>query len=161
MNIAIYIRYTEGCERLGLEEQRTACYKYAAEQGHTIVGEYIDCFADPVANTPYSFEQMMHDSRSHQFQAVLVYCLDRISQDMYKLITCETELKNHGVTVLSASESCHATPSTMLMETLLAACFDYVRAEHSEKIKRGMRLARERRAAEKALQSANESTNRK
>jgi DNA invertase Pin-like site-specific DNA recombinase len=156
MKIAIYIRYTAGCERLGLDEQRTACYKYAAEYGHTIVGEYIDCFANGVVNTPSSFEKMMCDSLNKQFQGVLVYGADRISQDVYELITCKFRLEDYGVTLISVTEFCLADPGVLLLEKLFVACFQYLRAEHSARVKRGIQLAKERRAAEKALQSTNE-----
>lgn len=161
MNIAIYIRYTAGCERLGLDEQRTACYKYAAEQGHTIVGEYIDCFANGVANTPSSFKKLVFDSQEGQFQGVLVYSADRVSQNVYELISYKARLENHGIKLISVTESCLADPSTLLLERMFHACLQYMHDEHVMRVKRGMQLAKERKAAEKTLRTANESTNRK
>lgn len=161
MKIAIYIRYTAGCERLGLDEQRTTCYKYAAEQGHTIVGEYIDCFANGVANTPSSFKKLVFDSQEGHFQGVLVHSADRVSQNVYELISCKARLENHGIKLISVTESCLADPSTLLLERIFHACFQYMREEHAARVKRGMQLAKERKAAEKTLRTANESTNRK
>ena len=158
MKIAIYIRYTAGCERLGLDEQRTACYKYAAEQGHTIVGEYIDCFANGVANTPSSFKKLMFDSQEGQFQGVLVYSADRVSQNVYELISCKARLEKHGIKLISVTESCLADPSTLLLESMFHACLQYMHDEHSMRVKRGIQLAKERKAADKALQSTNENT---
>ena len=158
MNIVIYIRYTEGCLKLGMGEQRTACYKYAAEYGHTIVGEYIDCFANGVANTPSSFKKLMFDSHEGQFQGVLVYSADRVSRNVYELISYKARLENNGIKLISVTESCLADPSTLLLERIFHACFQYMREEHAARVKRGMQLAKERKAADKALQSTNENT---
>ena len=158
MKIAIYIRYTAGCERLGLDEQRTACYKHAAEQGHTIVGEYIDCFANGVANTPSSFKKLMFDSQEGQFQGVLVYSADRVSQNVYEFISCKARLEKHGIKLISVTESCLADSSTILLERMFHACFQYMHDEHSMRVKRGIQLAKERKAVEKALQSTDKNT---
>ena len=147
MNMVIYIRYEEGCPGLDIEEQRTACQKYAAAYGHTIFGEYIDCSTDGADGGRCAFIKMIRDSRKRRFDGILIYSADRFSRDVYELVTYKLRLEKMGIALVSATESCLVAPSVLLIERLLQAYAEYLHDEHSEKVKRGLRLAKERKAA--------------
>ncbi len=144
--VVIYIRHTEGCPRPSIEEQRNACRKYAAEHGCVITKEYIDCSSGAERNRD-AFAKMIHDSKKEGFQGVLVYSIDRFLQDAQTLVFYTVALKKSGVDLISVIEPYHVDPSMLLMENLLQAFAEYYRLEQSEKIKRGIRLAKERKAA--------------
>ena len=147
MNIAIYIRYAEGCPGVDIEGQRTACHKYAAAHGHNIFGEYIDCSTDGADGGRSAFAKMIRDSRKRRFEGILIYSADRFSRDVYELVTYKLRLEKMGIALISATESCLVAPSVLLIERLLQAYAEYLHDEHSEKVKRGLRLAKERKAA--------------
>jgi DNA invertase Pin-like site-specific DNA recombinase len=83
---------------------------------------------------------MIADSAKRQFQAVLVYQLDRFARNRYDSATCKSKLKKHGVKVLSARENISDDASGILVEGVLESMAEYFSAELSQKIKRGMAL---------------------
>lgn len=152
MNIAVYIHYTESSSALGIEEQRNACRKYAAEHGHSILTEYVDCTSNDVSSSYRAFNKMMRDSRRKKFDGILVYSSDQFSRDVHELVSHKLRLEKYGVALLSATEAHIVDPSTLMIERIRQAYAKYFREEHSEKVKRGIRLAKERRAAQAAAE---------
>ena len=147
MNIVIYIRHTEGRPGPSIEEQRNACRKYAAEHGYTITKEYIDSSSTGIDNNRAAFAKMMRDSQKKRFHGVLVYSADRFSRDMHALVVCKVRLEKNGVDLISVTESYRVDPSVVLIESIIQSFAEYMHEEHSEKVKRGIRLAKERKAA--------------
>jgi DNA invertase Pin-like site-specific DNA recombinase len=87
---------------------------------------------------------MIADSAKRQFQAVLVYQLDRFARNRYDSATYKSKLKKNGVKVLSARENITDDASGILMEAVLEGMAEYFSAELSQKIKRGMELNAEK-----------------
>lgn len=145
--VVIYIRHTEGRPGPGIEEQRNACRKYAAEHGYTILREYIDYSEDDLACNRDEFLKMIRDSEKKRFQGVLVYSTDRISRYSQDIVFYGIMLKKNGADFISATETYRTDPSVILQASILQAYVDYMHYEHSRKVKRGMQLAKERKAA--------------
>ena len=87
---------------------------------------------------------MIADSAKRQFQAVLVYQLDRFSRNRYDSATYKNKLKKNGVRVISAREVIAEDASGVLLESVLEGMAEYFSAELSQKVKRGMRLNAEK-----------------
>ena len=151
MKFVIYICCTENSPAPGIEEQRNACYKYAAEHGHSILTEYVDCTSNGVASSYSAFDRMMRDAQRGKFDGLLVCSLDCFFMDMYELFSIQKRLEKYGVVLLAVTED-YLDPSTLIFERIFQAYAEYFRAEHSRKVKRGIQLAKERRAAQAAAE---------
>ncbi|HCC34184.1 MAG TPA: recombinase family protein, partial [Ruminococcaceae bacterium] len=81
-------------------------------------------------------QRMIADSAKRQFQAVLVYQLDRFARNRYDSATYKAKLKKNGVKVLSARENISDDASGVLMEAVLEGMAEYYSVELAQKIKR-------------------------
>jgi len=75
---------------------------------------------------------MIADSAKRQFQAVLVYQLDRFARNRYDSATYKARLKKNGVKVLSARENITDDASGVLMEAVLEGMAEYFSVELSQ-----------------------------
>ena len=142
MNVVFYGRYSDaGQSEQSIEGQRKVCYEWAERNGYRIIAEYIDrAISGTEADNRPEFLRMIADSAKRQFNAVLVYQLDRFARNRYDSATYKNKLKKNGVKVLSARENITDDASGVLMESVLEGMAEYFSAELSQKVKRGMAL---------------------
>jgi DNA invertase Pin-like site-specific DNA recombinase len=146
MNIVIYARFSSHSQNeQSIEGQLNVCYEYANRNGYDVIGEYIDrAISGTAADNRPEFQRMIADSVKRQFQAVLVYQLDRFARNRYDSATYKTKLKKNGVKVLSARENITDDASGVLMEAVLEGMAEYYSVELSQKIRRGMSINAEK-----------------
>ena len=146
MNIVLYARFSSHAQNeQSIEGQLKVCYEFAERNGYNVVGEYIDrAVSGAAAENRPEFLRMIADSAKRQFQAVLVYQLDRFARNRYDSATYKSKLKKHGVRVLSARENITDDASGILIEGVLESMAEYYSAELSQKIKRGMTINAEK-----------------
>lgn len=146
MNIVIYARFSSHSQNeQSIEGQLKTCYNFANQKGYTIVGEYIDrAISGKDAENRLEFQHMIEDSAKRQFQAILVYQLDRFSRNRYDSAIYKARLKKNGVRVISAKENISDDASGILMEAVLEGIAEYYSAELSQKIRRGMSINAEK-----------------
>ena len=141
MNIVIYARYSSHNQtETSIEGQLKSCYEFAARNEYTIVGEYIDRAISGTTDNRPQFQKMIDDSSKKQFQAVLVYQLDRFARNRYDSAIYKARLKKNGVRVLSARENITDDASGVLVEGLLESMAEYFSIELSQKIRRGIEI---------------------
>ncbi len=141
MNAVIYARFSSHSQReQSIEGQLKTCYKFAADNGYTVIGEYIDRAQSGTNDNRAEFQRMIADSDKHIFNAVLVYQLDRFAQNRYDSAINKAKLKKNGVRVISARENIADDASGILVEGILESMAEYYSAELSQKIHRGMSL---------------------
>ena len=116
MNIIIYARTF--AER-SVEQQLEACHTFADENGHTIVGEYVEKILSSDAVQRPIFQRMVKDSKKKSIESVLVYHPDIISQDRYERALYKHFLSRNDVTVMSATESVNADANNAMTEAML------------------------------------------
>ena len=76
MNIVIYARYSSRSQtEQSIEGQLQICYEFAKNNGHTVIGEYIDRAQSGTTDSRAEFQRMISDSDKHSFEGVLVYQL--------------------------------------------------------------------------------------
>ena len=139
MNVVIYARFSSHSQtEQSIEGQLQVCTEYAARNGYTIVGEYIDRALSGTSDNRPQFQQMIADSSKRLFEGVLVYQLDRFARNRYDSATYKRKLKQNGVRVLSARENITDDASGILIESVLEGMAEYYSAELAQKIKRGM-----------------------
>ncbi|MCL2034714.1 MAG: recombinase family protein [Oscillospiraceae bacterium] len=102
MKIVIYARFSSHAQnKQSIEGQLKTCYEYAERNGYIVIGEYIDrAISGTAADNRPEFQRMIADSVKRQFQAVLVYQLDRFARNRYDSATYKAKLKK------TASKSC-------------------------------------------------------
>ena len=141
MNAVIYARFSSHSQReQSIEGQLKACYKFAADNGYTVIGEYIDRAQSGTNDNRAEFQRMIADSDKHTFDAVLVYQLDRFARNRYDSAINKAKLKKNGVRVISARENISDDASGILVEGILESMAEYYSAELSQKIHRGMAI---------------------
>lgn len=140
MNAVIYARYSSDKQtEQSIEGQLRVCEEYAEREGYTILGKYIDrALSGKSADRP-QFQKMIEDSKSKEFQFVLVYKLDRFSRNRFDSATYKMQLKKNGVRVVSATENITDSPESVMLEALLEAQAEYFSRELSQKVRRGMK----------------------
>ena len=111
MNTVIYARFSSHSQReQSIEGQLKTCYKFAADNGYTVIGEYIDRAQSGTNDNRAEFQQMIADSDKHTFNAVIVYQLDRFARNRYDSAINKAKLKKNGVRVVSARENILTMP---------------------------------------------------
>ena len=141
MNAVIYARFSSHSQReQSIEGQLKTCYKFAADNGYTVIGEYIDRAQSGTNDNRAEFQRMIADSDKHTFNAVLVYQLDRFARNRYDSAINKAKLKKNGVRVVSARENIADDASGILVEGILESMAEYYSAELSQKIHRGMAI---------------------
>lgn len=145
MNIVIYARYSSHSQtEQSIEGQLQTCYEYVKQNGHTVVGEYIDRAQSGTTDSRAEFQRMLADSDKHTFEGVLVYQLDRFARNRYDSAINKAKLKKNGVRVISARENISEDASGILVEGVLESMAEYYSAELSQKIRRGMTINAEK-----------------
>ena len=142
MKAVIYARFSSDRQREeSIEGQLRECHEYAEKNGITIIGEYIDRALSASKNTEkrLDFLRMIRDSSARQFEAVLVWKLDRFARDRFDSAHYKHVLKKNGVRVISATESISEGPEGIILESLLEGMAEYYSAELSEKVRRGQK----------------------
>ena len=138
MNAVIYARYSSDNQREeSIEGQLRECKEYAHQNGITVVRTYIDRALSAKTDSRPQFQQMIHDSATHTFEAVLVWKLDRFSRNRYDSAHYKRILKNNRVHVVSVTEPISNTPEGIMLESLLEGMAEYYSAELAEKVSRG------------------------
>lgn len=140
MKAVIYARYSSDRQtEQSIEGQLRECRAFAEANNIDIIDVYIDRAISGKTDNRPAFQKMIADSAQRQFEAVIVYRLDRFSRDRYDSAIHKRTLKRNGVKVLSAMENLTDAPESIILEGLLESMAEYYSAELSQKIKRGMK----------------------
>lgn len=141
MKVVLYMRYSsERQTEQSIEGQNRVCEEFCKRQNYDIVDKYIDratsAFKDTDKRT--EFQRMMKDAPKGNFDAVVVYKLDRFARNRYDSATYKTKLKKLGVKVISATENISDSPEGIILESVLEGMAEFYSQELSQKVKRGM-----------------------
>jgi len=120
-----------------IEGQLHVAEKYASENGYDIIGHYIDRAISGTSDKRPEFQRMISDSSRGEFEAVLVYKLDRFARNRYDSAIYKKKLRDNGIRVISATEAITDSPEGIIMEGILEAMDEYYSAELGRKMRRG------------------------
>ena len=138
MNVVIYARYSsDGQTESSIEGQLRECKEYAERNNMTIAETYIDRALSAKTDNRPEFLKMVSDSSRKQFQAVLVWKLDRFARNRKDSATYRAILKRSGVKLISVKENISEGPEGIILEAMLEGMAEYYSAELSVKVKRG------------------------
>ena len=137
----IYARYSSTAQtEQSIEGQLHDAHAYAAQEGYTVLREYIDraTTGKNVHGRP-EFLRMVHDSASHQFGYLIVWKLDRFARNTYDAAVYKKKLRENGVKILSVMERLGDTAESRMMESIIDAMNEYYSEDLKEKVRRGCR----------------------
>lgn len=108
MKVSIYARYSSDNQRPeSIDDQVRACYEFAAARGYVVDPAHIykDQAKSGVLKDRPGLEALLAASRAHQFEAVLVDDLSRLSRDNHFLLTLYAEFRFNDVRIISRADS--------------------------------------------------------
>jgi len=139
-NAVIYARYSShGQQSQSIDGQLRDCYAYAEREGYHVVGEYIDRALSAKTDDRPDFQRMIVDASKKQFQAVIVWKLDRFARNRYDSAIYKAKLKKHDIKVTSSTEHISSDPEGIILEGMLESMAEYYSANLSKHVKRGQR----------------------
>lgn len=141
MNVVLYLRYSSDRQNeQSIEGQERVCRAFCSQHNYTVVGTYIDRALTATKNVEkrIEFQNMINDSSKGNFEAVIVYKLDRFARNRYDSATYKAKLKRNGVKVISATENISDNPEGIILESVLEGMAEFYSKELAQKITRGM-----------------------
>lgn len=140
MNAVIYARYSSDKQtEQSIEGQLREGYAYAERMGITVVGEYIDRAVSGTSDQRPDFQRMISDSIKRQFEAVIVWKLDRFARNRYDSAIYKSKLKKNGVRVFSVTEGIGDGDESIILEAVLEAMAEVYSKQLGQNAARGMR----------------------
>ena len=139
MNAVIYARYSSHNQREeSIEGQLRECHDFAKRNGYTVVGEYIDRALTGKNDNRASFQKMIHDSEKQNWDAVIVYTLDRIARNRYDSAMYKAKLKKNGARLFYAKQNIPEGPEGIILESVLEGMAEYYSENLARNVQRGM-----------------------
>ncbi len=145
LKAAIYARVSttdQNCD-LQLRELR----EYVARRGWESAGEFVDSGVSGTKASRPALDRLMAAAGRRDFDAVLVYKIDRFGRSVLHLSQQLATLTSYGVRFVSISQAIDtdaANPSSRLMLTILAGVAEFEREIIRERTLSGIRAAKAR-----------------
>ena len=141
--VAIYARVSTSNGHQSPELQLRELRDYAGRRGWKIVEEYVDAGVSGAKDSRPALNRLMADACQRQFDAVLVWKLDRYGRSLRHLVNALAELEALGVAFVSPRDNLDlSTPSGRLMFQIIGAMAEFERALIQERVRAGLRNAR-------------------
>jgi len=114
-------------EGISIPAQREACRRKAEQLGLTVVDEYVEPGRSALQMSKRTaFQRMLARIRdTGDIDHVIVYKLSRLARNRVDGALVMADLRQRGVTLISATESVDNTPVGQLMHGILAAFNEY------------------------------------
>jgi DNA invertase Pin-like site-specific DNA recombinase len=117
--------------------------EYAGRRGWEIAGEYTDQGVSGSKESRPELNRLMTDTHRRQFDAVLVWKIDRFGRSLKHLVNALADLAAYGVAFVSLRDNLDlSTPSGRLMFQIIGAMAEFERALIQERVKAGLQNAR-------------------
>ena len=140
MKAVIYARFSSDNQREeSIEGQVRECLAFAERKGISVIKTYADrAISGKRADNRPEFQQMISDSARGEFDAVVVWKIDRFSRDKYDSVMYKYKLNKNGVSVISATEPIDDSPEGKLMESIFEGFSEYYVKDLAQKTSCGM-----------------------
>jgi DNA invertase Pin-like site-specific DNA recombinase len=140
--VALYARVST-CNGQDPEMQLRELREYAARRGWTITAEYVDQGVSGSKESRPQLNQLMADAHRREFDAVLVWKIDRFGRSLKHLVNALADLCAYGVAFVSFRDNLDlSTPSGRLMFQIIGAMAEFERSLIQERVRAGLRNAR-------------------
>jgi DNA invertase Pin-like site-specific DNA recombinase len=144
MRVAIYARVSTHNGQ-DPQMQTRELREYCSRREWTIEGEYVDVGISGAKDSRPELNRLMADAKRRRFDVVLVWKLDRFGRSLRHLLNALAELEAAGVVFASLTDNLDlSTPSGRLMFQVIAAMGEFERELIRERVRSGMRNAKEK-----------------
>lgn len=105
IKVCVYARYSSDSQtEQSIDGQLRVCKEFCEKNNYVIVKEYIDRAMTGTNDKRPAFQQMLKDSKNHDWEKVIVYKLDRFSRSRQDSAINRAILLKNGVKLVSATE---------------------------------------------------------
>jgi len=125
------------------EMQLSELREYASRRGWIITSEYVDQGVSGSKESRPQLNQLMVDAHRRNFDAVLVWKIDRFGRSLKHLVNALADLCAYAIAFISFRDNLDlSTPSGRLMFQIIGAMAEFERSLIQERVKAGLRNAR-------------------
>lgn len=145
MKVALYARVSRVGKDIKQdpEVQLRDLREWCVQHKHEIVGEYADRGVSGIKSSRPQLNRLMSDAKREQFEAVVVWRLDRFGRSLQHLQNAVTELHDAGVKFISLRDGFDLTTAVgKVIFAVLGAIAEFERNLIAERIAAGLRAAR-------------------
>jgi len=135
----IYARYSSDKQNeQSIDGQVADCREWAKNNEINVIDVYHDEALTGRTDKRPAFQKMIQDAKNEKFDFVLVWKMDRFARNRYDSAIYKSQLKKHGVKVISAKENIADGPEGIILESVLEGMAEYFSANLSQNVVRGM-----------------------
>jgi DNA invertase Pin-like site-specific DNA recombinase len=143
MKAAIYARVSTRDKGQDLNTQLLPLREYAQRRGFTVEQEYTDHGIGGSKDRRPALDKLMKAARAREFDAVLVFKLDRFGRSLQHLTAALGEFKAQGIEFVSITESIDtSTPAGKALFGMIGVFAEFEHDLISERVRAGMARAR-------------------
>jgi len=146
MRVALYARVSTSDKDQNPETQLLPLREFAAAQGWTVAGEYVDHASATDLRGRTAWRQLLDRAAKRKVDLILVWKLDRAFRSVAHTANVTEDLRRWGVGLRSYSEPWLDTSGTSpvgdLMLNILASFAQFERALIAERVRAGMARAK-------------------
>src|SRR6266478_8671998 len=143
MKTALYARVSTLDKGQDPQMQLRELREYCQRRGWTVAGEYVDIGVSGSKDSRPELNRLMTDAHRRNFEAVLVWRLDRFARSVSHLLRALETFKSQGIEFISYSEQMDtSTPTGKMVFTVLGAVAELERSLIIERVRAGVRNAR-------------------
>src|SRR5277367_5123620 len=125
------------------EMQLSELREYASRRGWTVTGEYVDQGVSGSKESRPQLNLLISDAHRREFDAVLVWKIDRFGRSLKHLVNALADLCAYGVAFVGFRDNLDlSTPSGRLMFQIIGAMAECERSLIQERVRAGLRNAR-------------------
>ena len=125
------------------EMQLSELREYASRRGWSVTREYVDQGVSGAKESRPELNELMADAHRRNFDAVLVWKIDRFGRSLKHLVNALADLCAYGVAFISFRDNLDlSTPSGRLMFQIIGAMAEFERSLIQERVRAGLRNAR-------------------
>src|SRR6266478_3863085 len=143
MKTALYARVSTLDKGQDPQMQLRELREYCQRRGWTVAGEYVDIGVSGSKDSRPELNRLMTDAHRRNFEAVLVWRLDRFARSVSHLLRALETFKSQGIEFISYSEQMDtSTPVGKMTFTVLGAVAELERSLIIERVRAGVRNAK-------------------
>ena len=122
--------------------------EYAGRRGWTVTAEYVDHGVSGSKDTRPQLNKLMAAAHRREFDAVVVWKIDRFGRSLKHLVTALADLSALNVAFVSLRDNLDlSTPSGRLQFHIIAAMAEFERELIKERVRSGIAHARPKASA--------------